>query len=187
MKRPHTETLPPCGFLSKQPTAQRSPVPRGSPRPCPTPREGPCLRNKQVLFPAFSFPLIAAIFSGTEHICPFAKCLWGLPSALGAGDSGVNKRVFPALWTWQVKPPPLLWLLVSPQTTTAPTASRPTRWPGCTAIWTLYTNSGVRAESLPPFPSRPWSSGRPTRPSPSTGCLRSVGLCMTGERGSRRG
>lgn len=73
---------------------------------------------------------------------------------------------------------------LSLQMTTALTASPLTKWPECTAIWTLYISNGVKAESPPPFPSHPWSSGRPPCPSLSTGCLQLVELCMTGERGT---
>lgn len=65
---------------------------------------------------------------------------------------------------------------------TALTASPPTKWHECTAIWTLCISSGARARSPPPSPSPPWSSGRLKSPSLSTGCLRLVELCMTGER-----
>ena len=62
------------------------------------------------------------------------------------------------------------------------TASPPTKWPECTAIWTLCISSGARAGSPPPSPSPPWSSGRLPSPSLSTGCLQLVALYMTGER-----
>lgn len=63
------------------------------------------------------------------------------------------------------------------------TVSHLTKWPGCIAIWTSYTSNGVKAESPPPFPSHPWLLGKPKSPSPSTGCLLLVELCMTGESG----
>lgn len=87
----------------------------------------------------------------------------------------------------RLKPPSPSFPFLSPQTTTAPTASPLTRWPACIATWTSCTSSGVTARSQPPFPSLRWSSGRPTSPSPSTGCPRSVGWCTTGERGLRPG
>ena len=57
-----------------------------------------------------------------------------------------------------------------PQMTTAPTPSRPTKWPGCIATWTWCTSAGARARSLRPSPSLPWSRGRRRTPSASTGC-----------------
>lgn len=102
---------------------------------------------------------------------------------LGAGDTGVNEaELVPPRWILQVNtsisPVPFLF----PQMMTALTASPLTKWPACIAIWTLCINNGVKAESPPPFLSHPWSLGSPTRPSLSTGCLRLVESCMTGER-----
>lgn len=68
-----------------------------------------------------------------------------------------------------------------PQMMTAPTPSRPTKWPGCIATWTWCTSAGARARSLHPSRSLPWSRGRRRTLSVSTGCLPSVVSYMRGK------
>lgn len=63
-------------------------------------------------------------------------------------------------------PLPLMWLLFELQMTTAPTPSRPTRWPGCTATWTWSTRAGSPPRNrLPwPLPPRSWLAAPPLSP-----------------------
>lgn len=71
--------------------------------------------------------------------------------------------------------------LSRPQMMSAPTASPPTRWPACTATWTWCTSAGDTAGSQRPSRSPPWSPGRLSTPSASTGCPPSVASSMRGE------
>lgn len=75
----------------------------------------------------------------------------------------------------------LMWLLFEFQTMTAPTPSRPTRWPGCTATWTWSTRAGSPPRNLLPWPLPPRSWLAPPPLSPWSGSHPSMATSLKGD------
>lgn len=117
----------------------------------------------------------------TALICSQAVNCWALRDptlALARNSHSPGHAPLSCSHLWPVW---LMWLLFEFQTMTAPTPSRPTKWPGCTATWTSSIRAGSprRNRRLLRLPPRSWLA--PPLLSPWSGFRPSMATSLKGD------